>query len=207
MNKKIIIAKSLGVIVSLSGLVVMAGWILDIGALKSILPIWVTMKFITAISFFLSGISLYCISCAREENAQAAQIVLSITTLCLLLIMSALLASSFLGVYTGIEELFIKEAQGAAKTAVAGRPAIPTMVEFILIGLAGAFSLIGRKTMTVLLKATGWIIVGVAGIAVTGYLINQPVLYYDIRPFTGAMACHTAILFVLWGLGLYLAEK
>lgn len=39
-------------IVMAAGILVLSGWFLDIAALKSILPGWVTMKFATALCFF-----------------------------------------------------------------------------------------------------------------------------------------------------------
>ncbi|MFQ5586088.1 MAG: hypothetical protein ACE5GF_04615 [Thermodesulfobacteriota bacterium] len=48
------ISRLLGIIVTLTGLMVMVGWIIDIPILKSILPHWVTMKFSTALSFMAS---------------------------------------------------------------------------------------------------------------------------------------------------------
>ena len=55
---KIKAAKILAGAVFAAGLLVMAGWIFDIGALKSVFPGWVSMKFITALSFALSGVTL-----------------------------------------------------------------------------------------------------------------------------------------------------
>jgi len=40
-----------------------------------------------------------------------------------------------------------------------------------------------------------------------GYIINAPILYYTISGWSTAMALHTAILFVLLGIGLVLVGK
>ena len=126
MMKRTKIVQSFGVIVTLSGLTVMLGWILDINALKSILPIWVTMKFSTALCFFLSGITLYFIASSQEKGLSIAQVVLPATTLGILLLMSTLLISVFIGVRTGVEDLFVRETEGAVKTTTPGRPCRPT---------------------------------------------------------------------------------
>ena len=65
------VARALAVAVSITGSVVMVGWILDIDALKSILPTWVTMKFSTALSFTLSGITLYFMSHGHPRAGDA----------------------------------------------------------------------------------------------------------------------------------------
>jgi len=59
--KKQAAAKILANIVMITGVMVMFGWVADIPILTSILPQWVTMKFSTALSFFISGVVLYFI--------------------------------------------------------------------------------------------------------------------------------------------------
>src|SRR4030043_106065 len=79
--------KMLAAVVGIAGVVVMLGWIFDIGVLKSISPHWVSMKFDTAIAFVLSGITLYFIVRAVEGEFDKAQVVLSITSLVIILLM------------------------------------------------------------------------------------------------------------------------
>ena len=43
----------------LVGSAVLVGWLCDVPALKSILPIWVTMKANTALAFVLAGVALW----------------------------------------------------------------------------------------------------------------------------------------------------
>ena len=70
------ISKILAVIVTLVGIMVMFGWTLDIQSLKSILPIWVTMKFSTALCFALSGVVLFVISFSVPKPKAVTQIIL-----------------------------------------------------------------------------------------------------------------------------------
>ena len=53
--------------ISVGGLV-LVGWALDIAALKSILPGWVSMKPNTAVAFVLIGIALLSLSSARLQG-------------------------------------------------------------------------------------------------------------------------------------------
>lgn len=202
MNKKIKITEVLGIIVFLSGLVVMIGWILDIDILKSILPIWVTMKFSTALCFFLSGITLYFIASSQEKGLGIAQVVLPITILGILLFMATLLISVFIGVRTGVEDLFVREAEGAVKTTTPGRPSVGTMINFILMATAGIITILNITRLKVKLLTIGRIVTVIGGAAIIGYIFNVPVFYYTIEGFSTAMAFHTAILFVLLGIGL-----
>lgn len=195
-------AKILAGVVSAAGVAVMLGWIFDIGILKSILPAWISMKFDTAIAFILSGITLYFIILAADGEFDKAQVVLSITSLIIMLLMGVLFFSAILGIQTGTEDLFVREKMVAPKTIVPGRPSIPTMVNFILIAAAGGFSTFHSEKVRLRLKVIG-LIVGVIGtIAIVGYIIDAPLMYYYVEGVNSAMACHTAVLFVLLGIGL-----
>jgi hypothetical protein len=196
------IAKVLSLAVVIPGILVIIGWIFNISPLKSISPAWVSMKFDTAIAFVLSGITLYFIVWALEGEFDQAQVVLSITSLIILLLMGILFFSALLNIHTGTEDLFIKEAAGMPKTVIPGRPSFPTMANFILIALAGIFTMLNPLKTRLKLKVIGSM-VGMIGLsAVIGYLLNAPLLYYYLPGINSAMACHTAILFVLLGIGL-----
>src|SRR6185503_4449353 len=69
-----------GGIVLAIGLLVLLGWLLDIPALKSILPNLATMKANTAIAFVLAGISLWLVS-ANHENQRLDLIARACATL------------------------------------------------------------------------------------------------------------------------------
>ncbi len=201
------IARFLAVVVSIIGVMVMAGWVLEIEILKRILPQWVTMKFTTAFSFLLSGVTLYFISKIVEGNRALAQLVIPITTLTTLTLMLTLLASSVLGVRTGVEDLFVKESQGAIKTSSPGRPSIGTMACFILLGTAGVLAILIPKQLAAKLPFIGLPVLLLGALAIVGYLVDVPALYYTHTKVSTAMAFHTAILFVLLGVGLLLAAR
>ncbi len=196
------IAKLLSFLVSLTGVLVMLGWIFDIGVLKSIHPSWISMKFDTALCFFLSGIMLFYIFKAQEGEFDMAQIVISTCALMIILLMGILFFASFLKVQTGIEHLFLGEPSGGVKTVIPGRPSMPTMLNFLLLALAGMLSILHVRRLRLSLLIIGILVAAVGLVAVTGYLIDFPVLYYYIAGVNSAMALHTALLFVLLGVGL-----
>jgi hypothetical protein len=201
-EKKRKIARVLSLIVIIAGICVIIGWIFDIGFLKSILPSWVSMKFDTAIAFVLSGITLYFIVGAAEGEFDIAQVVLSITSLIIILLMGTLFFSSVLKIRTGAEDLFIKEAARTVKTVTPGRPSVPTMFNFILIASAGILTILNPEKSRLKLKIIGVAVGAIGATAIFGYIINAPILYYFVEGINSAIALHTAGLFVLLGIGL-----
>jgi hypothetical protein len=195
------IAKVLSLVVIAAGILVIIGWIFDIGFLKSIWPSWVSMKFNTAIAFVLSGIILYFIVRAEEGEFDKAQVVLSITSLIIILLMGILFFSALLRVHTGMEELFIKDATDATKSVIPGRPSIPTMFNFMLIGAAGILTILNPEKSRLKQKIIGLFILAIGATAIVGYIINAPNLYYYVEGINSAIAFHTAALFVLLGTG------
>ncbi|MBS3176657.1 hypothetical protein J4457_05475 [Candidatus Woesearchaeota archaeon] len=137
-----------------------------------------------------------------------AQIILPIAALILLLLMTPLLTSVFLGVTTGIEDLFVKEtAEEAFKGTIPGRPNIVTMCSFILIAITAILMMFNPKNLEKHLLWIGLIISILGVIAIIGYIVNIPLLYYSIPKLVTPIAFNTAILFVLTGVGLFLASS
>lgn len=200
--KKFTVAKLLALVVIIAGIAVMIGWICNISLLKSITPSWVAMKFSTAICFVVSGIMLYSIVIGLEGNSDQAQIIIPAAVLIICLIMGMFFFSSFLNIRTGVEDLFVKEGASAVGSITPGRPAVSTTVGFILISIAGMLILVDSKNMQLKLKIIGSIIALIGAIAVIGYIANIPLLYYSTKGISTDMACNTAILFAILGIGL-----
>jgi hypothetical protein len=198
-NKLLII---LPFIVILSGLMVIIGWLFDITVFKSILNFWVAMKFSTAIAFVLSGITLYFLSPALKSGFGLPHIVISIAVYILVLMMGIMFFSALLGAHTGIEDLFVKEGSGSVKTVFPGRPSLPTISNFLLISLSGILTILKTQRVRRIFKIIGIIIIVSGALAVIGYMINVPLLYYYIQNINSAMAINTAVLFILMGTGL-----
>ena len=102
----------------------------------------------------------------------------------------------------GVEDLFVKEPAGTVKTVTPGRPSVPTMITFILIASAGIFTMMNPEKLRSGLKIFGLTVGSIGVVAVVGYIIHAPLLYYYREGINSAVACHTAILFVLSGMGL-----
>lgn len=201
MNRKqgVRTARILSLIVGAAGITVITGWIFDISVLKSLSPGWISMKLSTAFAFFLSGVALYFTALAREGEYDTAQAVLSVTSLLLVLIMGTLFFSSLLALHTGIEDLFIEDKGDLVKSVAPGRPSVPTMLNFLLTAAGGILMILNAEKPR--LKLVGSVIAAIGALAVAGYVSGIPVLYYYISGVNSAMACHTAVLFVLLGAG------
>lgn len=194
-------AKLLSVVISASGLVVMAGWVFDVPELKSLSRDWISMKFLTAFSFVLCGVMLYYIARAHEGAVDAAQVALSITSFIIILLMGLVFLSTLFNIRTGIEELFVKDTGGAACVAP-GRPSVATMIGFILMATAGILRMVNAENIRFKFRIIGIFVTAVGALALIGYAVDAPLLYYYIEGKNSAMALHTAGLFALSGTGL-----
>ena len=191
----------------MAGLVVMLGWVFDINILKGILPIWPTMKVTTALCFFISGLSLIFIRQMLQRRTDAAQLVLSAASFIILLIMLTFLVSAAAGIHTGLENFYIKNQGDVIMTTSPGRPSVGTMINFILIGMSGILVIFSREISLNVLPKIGWIVTFIGLVAILGYVLNFPLLYYSAEDVSLGMALHTAILFVMLGLGLVFTTR
>jgi len=201
LEKRRKLAKLLSPLVILGGIAVMLGHIFDITILKSISVQWRSIRFITAMGFVLSGITTYFIVTALEGRFDYAQIILSITSFTIVLLMGVSFFSTVLGL-AGVESLFISTAPREAEPIILGRPAMLAILNFLLIAVAAILVTWKVKQLTLKLKIIGLIIALIGAIALSGYIINVPFLYNFLQGTGSAMACPTAILFVLLGTAL-----
>jgi signal transduction histidine kinase len=186
------------------GLVVLFAWIYDIPQLKSIIPDAASMKFSTAVAFVCSGVAIYFVlellTSKRRISSAASQVILPAAVLIIILFMSTHIASAILSRPSGIDNLFVKEAPDTPFTASPGRPSEVTMVNFLAISVAATSAIIQPSSMKKILSSMGLVIGLSAAIALVGYAVGVPILYYALEGITTGMAIHTAILFLIAGL-------
>ncbi|MBI2629492.1 hypothetical protein HYW76_00155 [Candidatus Pacearchaeota archaeon] len=200
-NNKQLAVRIIAGIVIISAVVVIFGWIFNIPILKSFFPGMVEMRFLAAVSFLFSGIMLLFML-KISGNMDLNNVIVLIGLTLIILIMGLLLISSFLGISLGIENTFINEASGAVKTVSPGMPSIGAIINFILIGIAGFLWFFPLKSKAI--RMLGVIVVVISAIALIGYAISQPFLYYSFEGFSKALALNASILFVLVGIALYI---
>ncbi len=195
------ISRMCSIFIFFYSIVVMAGWIWGIDSWTRISSNEINMKFAAAGAFFLSSISLWYIELAIYGRKEISQIILPATTLLILLIMATLLAAGIFGVQTGIEDLFVADSV-LTKTVIPGMPAIPTMINFILFGIASILAFFEFSTKHKSFTYIG-IPISIVGVtAVIGYVFHIPFLYYKFVGSSTPIALNTAILFIVLGLGL-----
>jgi PAS domain S-box-containing protein len=207
------LARGCAAISVLVGVIVLIGWALDIPVLKSVLPIWVTMKANTAACFVLAGVALWLKTRAPDPPANAPtpgrwdRVRGHAANLCagtVLLAGALTLVEYAIGIDLGIDQLLFREHAGAVYTSHLGRMAPNTAMSFGLIGLA--LLLLDLRTrggwypaqVLTLLQGT------VALFALIGYLYGASV-FLGFSTFT-KMAAHTAVTFLAISFGLLLAR-
>ncbi len=190
--------------VSGAGILVVIGWVSDISIFKSIGPSFITIKFITALSFLLSGILLYLLAKTENKKSETVEIALPLVASFILMFIGILFFSWLLGINSGFENIFVHEAAGAVKTTKPNALSIPTIFAFLLIALSGFAGFFSERHKKNLFKTVGYIVATIGGVAVFGYILNNPLVYYYVPNINTGMALYTAILFMLVGIGFLL---
>lgn len=181
--------RELGILISFAGVLVLIGWWIGIPVLKSLGAGFVTMKVSTALSFVLNGILMYFMK-SRDERGQHAGMAAAVS---MLFLSTWLTVSAYTGFALGSAE------DTSIETVYPGLKSLGTMLAFTLCGLGGISYLLTTKTGFV--RAAGWSVVSIGCVALLGYLVGQPALYYYWPNLSTGMAIHTAALFVLCGIG------
>lgn len=177
------------------GLMVLAGWVFEVEALKVVLPGLVAMKVNTAIGFVLLGIALVLITAQPPTIWKLRLGQLAAVGVSLIGIVTTIEYCS--GWNVGIDELFV--ADPADTSPYHGRPSPATILNFCLLGIA--LLLIRTKR-----RYGGWIVQGavlsaflLAMLALVGYAYGVVYGYrppHDTYPLA-TMALHTAMCFTL----------
>ncbi len=197
-----VVPKAASAIVILVSCLVLAGWILDIPTLKSVLPSWVTMKANTALAFIVSGVSLWLLG--KKGAAQRRRRIGQVLALSVAIVGLLTLSQYLFNWNLGIDQLVFRELPGAVGTSHLGRMAPTTALSFILLGFA--LLLLGQRTRQ------GYC--PFQFLTLTAALVClQPLLgyvygvegFYGIASYT-RMALHTVLMFIVLCVGILLAR-
>jgi signal transduction histidine kinase len=193
------VATALGFAVSC---LVLAGWALDIATLKNVLPGQPQMVPNTALGFTLASASLWLLRAgpARGRPRRAARACAAVVALMSLLT----LAEYVSGLDLRIDRLLFRDSLAGAGASYPGRPSPHTALCFLLAGSALLFLSGGGRRAARFAQALAASTLLVALLALVGHFYEVSFLY-GITAYTG-MALHTALTFVLLGLGILFAR-
>ncbi|WP_299076885.1 ATP-binding protein [uncultured Paraglaciecola sp.] len=181
--------------ISFVSAMVLWGWYAQAQTLVQIHPSFFVMQFNTALCFGLSGISLFfALFNTQRLSAFLGFLVLLISSMTLLEYMADI------DLY--IDQILFEPFM-TAKTTHPGRMSVSSAVCFLLSGAA----LVSHRLLQVFsfTKLLGAIIMAMGLVAVVGYLFNIETAY-SLGNLSG-MALHTALCFILLGLGLILLKS
>ncbi len=184
-------AGAAGVVVATLGGLVLAGWALDLEAVKSVLPGLVAMKANTALAFVLAGLSLWLQ--AREGASARRWWVARAAALSTALIGSLTLLEYVAGLDLGIDQLLFEEAATALATSSPGRMAPATAFAFLALGLALLLLDTATRRGWRPAEALGLVAAAVAFTGLLGYLLRVP-------SFAGIGSYWQMALHTTWGI-------
>jgi signal transduction histidine kinase/CheY-like chemotaxis protein/HPt (histidine-containing phosphotransfer) domain-containing protein len=186
-------------VVGTLGLLALAGWVLDVALLKSILPRTVEMKANTAVALVLAAASLFLSGARQSRNSQY---VAQLMAFAVAVVGLATLCEYFFDWHLGIDELLFRDNTNAYNP-FRGRMSPYSAVVFVAIGVALAGVRIRGLRPLVLLGALFASIIGAASFL--GYLWNASELTTD--QWLPPVAVNTAAAFILLGLGTAFVDR
>ena len=176
----------------------LAGWALDVAALKSVLPGSATMKPNTAVGFALTGMSLAADGWRHRQPGWSRVRVALAAAVALLGVLT--LAEYASGIDLGIDRLLFGGALGSAP--LAGRMSGATAAGFAITALGLLLMYSPREPVSFQAAAVAGNLTGL--LALLGYAYGISPLY-EFAPYS-SMAVHTAAGFVVINVGVMFAR-
>jgi two-component system, cell cycle sensor histidine kinase and response regulator CckA len=194
-------ALAAGLACAVLGVAVIAGWIFDIAALKSVRPTLASMKVNTAACLTLLGVALALFGEApsqrRERVARAcAALVFVVGTLTL--------AEYGTRMSFGIDELLLEEPPSAVRTIWPGRMSPPTAACMVFAGLALLTIDVETRSKRRPAQMLALCVVIMNVVVLSGYLYGAEALYHITNDTQ--VALHTALGLLVLALGVLCAR-
>ena len=188
-------------VVSVS-LVLLAGWVGNIGFLRTPLPNLPTMMPNTAAAFLLCGAALF--SKTLSPKNRLARYLGTACSAAVVLIGAVTLGQYVFGYDAGIDTILLPAGDSTAPSGFLGRMAPHTSVNFTIIGLS-FLSLIGRRRSARVSELLALICAVISYGAVLGHLYGAQQLYGVSN--INSMALSAAGLFLICSFGLLAANS
>jgi PAS domain S-box-containing protein len=190
---------TLGIVITLFGLVVILGWMVESTTLVRVEVAFPAMQFNTALCLVFSGISIFCIDRVNKW--------LTIVPAIVVVVIAGLTSLEYLlDVDLKIDTLFIQPFTYDQKTTHIGRMAQNAAFSLWLAGLALVYFGFARKTesfFAIPVALIGSFIVSIGAVEFIGHISHL-----KIAAFWGTstqMAIHTGLCLILTGVALVLA--
>ncbi|MCW8279262.1 diguanylate cyclase [Pseudomonas sp. PCH199] len=197
LRQLIVYARLVAVIVTIIGVVVMAGWQFDVPALRSVLPGWTAMVVNTASMFTVLGVGLWC---ATFRTSLAGSLIRRLGAFLVILVGGLTLVEYVLSVDLAIDLLLPFEFQHGQPVTFPGRMAPATALCLLLSGFG--LLLEGRSLLPQFFASSALF---VSLMALVGYLFSVSALY-SVGLYS-SMAIHTAIALILFNTGLLVIQE
>jgi diguanylate cyclase (GGDEF)-like protein len=186
-------------IAALVGIAVLVGWCLDVAYLKSVVPGWVSMKANTALALLASGLALW--AGAVVPTSHCRRLIKQVLAGSVALLGTLTLVEYVFQVDLGIDQLLFADQPASALTTDPGRMAPATALCTLFCGVS--LLVLGSRPrvshnfayLTLLITLT----------ALVGYVFSVDSLY-TVGAYT-SMAVHTALTFMLLGIGILAAQS
>jgi PAS domain S-box-containing protein len=194
------LARALGLVTAVVGVLVLIGWATDGAGLKSVLPGLVTMKANTATGMLLCGVSLALLS--RRGVEKPIRYIAAAAALVALALGALTLVEYLVGRDLGIDQWLFIDTKNPIGTSTPGRMSPASSLSFVLVAvalLAAAQNKLDRLRQP-LVASLGASVMVLGVLALAGYVLESA-FGYHLWNYTGT-ALHSAAGFVLLGSGL-----
>ncbi|MFS4483975.1 ATP-binding protein [Hyunsoonleella sp. 2307UL5-6] len=190
MKKSILntIINNIIILVIITSLTVMLGWFLQLKPVLEIIPSSATMKFNSALLFFLSAIAVFCI-----HKSNDFLFVLNIVTNGVLLFITVYTLISYITeLRFDLDTFFISDTYSIT---FPGRMGVGTCCSFLCLGLAIFGFQTNKKNIISFCQILLFIVLLLSTVSIISYILNLN--SFDKTTFFESMAIHTSILFFL----------
>lgn len=192
-----IYARLVAVTVTIIGVVVLAGWQLDVPALRTVFPGWTAMMVNTASMFIALGIGLWC---ATFRASLAGSLIRRFGAVLAILVGGMTLVEYVMSVDLAIDLLLPFELQHIQPGLFPGRMAPATALCLLLSGFG---LLLEGKSLLPQIFASSALFISLT--ALIGYLFDVSALY-SVGLYS-SMAIHTAIALIVLNTGLLAIQQ
>jgi PAS domain S-box-containing protein len=187
-----------GIIVTIIGATVLAGWALNITVLKSILPGMAKMKVNTALGMLFCGPSLVLL--LFRDTIRFSRVIVTVLASLVFILAAMTLTEYFLNVNLKIDELFFADTDNT-ETSRRGRMSPSSVFCFLIAALALWLATREQSALRLPLGSGLGIAMAIIGtLNLLGY-ISVHGFGFQFWNYSG-VGLHTAIAFILLGLGL-----